>query len=267
MQPFIDKNIFYYSSPVSENITFPEKNDALISEVPVALVYNDISHTVMMASPQDLEDFALGFSLTEGIIESPQEIYGMDVVEVCNGIEVQIELSSRRFAQLKEHRRTLTGRTGCGICGSEQISQVYKNVAPLAVNLQFSVNQLDDCLQQLNRAQSLGQKTGASHAAAFFNAQGEMLAIREDVGRHVALDKLLGWHAKANKPQGFILVSSRASYEMVQKTLSAGVEMLVALSAATDLAVTMAEKYQLTLLGFTRLGKANIYSVPERLKA
>ena len=246
-------------------IIVTERQDTLAKEVPVALVYNDIAHTVMMCSPRDLEDFAMGFSLTEGIIDKPADIYGIDIEEVCNGMEARIELATRCFVALKDHRRTLTGRTGCGICGAEQIQQVYKNVAKLDRTLTFNVRQFDTCLQQLYEAQELGKQTGSTHAAAFFSAEGKLLAIREDVGRHVALDKLLGWHAKADKPQGFIVVTSRASYEMVQKTVSCGIEMLVAISAATDLAVQMAEQYNLTLVGFAREGRATIYSSKERL--
>ena len=247
------------------DIIATERQDTLAKEVPVALVYNDIAHTVMMCSPRDLEDFSMGFSLTEGIIDKPADIYGIDIEEVCNGMEARIELATRCFVALKDHRRTLTGRTGCGICGAEQIQQVYKNVAKLDRTLTFNVRQFDTCLQQLYEAQELGKQTGSTHAAAFFSTEGKLLAIREDVGRHVALDKLLGWHAKADKPQGFIVVTSRASYEMVQKTVSCGIEMLVAISAATDLAVQMAEQYNLTLVGFAREGRATIYSGKERL--
>ncbi|MFC2436606.1 MAG: formate dehydrogenase accessory sulfurtransferase FdhD [Aggregatibacter sp.] len=247
------------------DIIVTERQDTLAKEVPVALVYNDIAHTVMMCSPRDLEDFAMGFSLTEGIIDKPADIYGIDIEEVCNGMEARIELATRCFVALKDHRRTLTGRTGCGICGAEQIQQVYKNVTKLDRTLTFHTHQFDTCLQQLYEAQELGKQTGSTHAAAFFSAEGKLLAIREDVGRHVALDKLLGWHAKADKPQGFIVVTSRASYEMVQKTVSCAIEMLVAISAATDLAVQMAEQYNLTLVGFAREGRATIYSGKERL--
>ena len=253
------------SATSDSDIIVTERQDTLAKEVPVALVYNDIAHTVMMCSPRDLEDFAMGFSLTEGIIDKPADIYGIDIEEVCNGIEARIELATRCFVALKDHRRTLTGRTGCGICGAEQIQQVYKNVAKLDRTLTLNVRQFDTCLQQLYDAQELGKQTGSTHAAAFFTVDGKLLAIREDVGRHVALDKLLGWHANADKPQGFIVVTSRASYEMVQKTVSCGIEMLVAISAATDLAVQMAEQYNLTLVGFAREGRATIYSGKERL--
>ena len=253
------------SATSDSDIIVTERQDTLAKEIPVALVYNDIAHTVMMCSPRDLEDFAMGFSLTEGIIDKPADIYGIDIEEVCNGMEARIELATRCFVALKDHRRTLTGRTGCGICGAEQIQQVYKNVAKLDRTLTFNIRQFDTCLQQLYEAQELGKQTGSTHAAAFFSVEGKLLAIREDVGRHVALDKLLGWHAKADKPQGFIVVTSRASYEMVQKTVSCGIEMLVAISAATDLAVQMAEQYNLTLIGFAREGRATIYSGKERL--
>ena len=253
------------TKPIGNSITVSEKQDSLAKEVPVALVYNGISHTVMMCSPRDLDDFAMGFSLTEDIINKPADIYGIDIEEVCNGIEARIELATRCFVALKDHRRTLTGRTGCGICGAEQIQQVYKNIAKLDRTLTVNAAQLDSCLQKLYDAQELGKQTGSTHAAGFFSIAGELLAIREDVGRHVALDKLLGWHAKAGKPRGFLLVTSRASYEMVQKTVSCGIEMLIAMSAATDLAVQMAEQYDLTLVGFAREGRATVYSGKERL--
>ena len=253
------------TKPIGNSITVSEKQDSLAKEVPVALVYNDISHTVMMCSPRDLDDFAMGFSLTEGIIDKPADIYGIDIEDVCNGMEARIELATRCFVVLKDHRRTLTGRTGCGICGAEQIQQVYKNIAKLDRTLTVNAAQLDSCLQKLYDAQELGKQTGSTHAAGFFSIAGELLAIREDVGRHVALDKLLGWHAKAGKPRGFLLVTSRASYEMVQKTVSCGIEMLIAMSAATDLAVQMAEQYDLTLVGFAREGRATVYSGKERL--
>ena len=192
MHWIIQKTInFFKKTPENSTALLVEKQDSLAAEVPVSLVYNGIAHTVMMCSPQDLEDFALGFSLAEGIIEKKADIYGIDVVEVCNGIEVQIELSSRQFVALKDYRRTLTGRTGCGICGTEQISQVYKKLPKLDRTFQFNLNLLDGCLAQLQANQTLGKETGATHAAAFFDLSGNLLAIREDVGRHVALDKLI----------------------------------------------------------------------------
>lgn len=145
------------------------------------------------------------------------------------------------------------------------MEQVIKKLPKTDRTLHFELNLLDDCLAKLQQAQSLGKQTGSTHAVAFFSAQGELLAIREDVGRHVALDKLLGWHAKSGRPQGFVVSTSRASYEMVQKTAICGIEMLVAISAATDLAVRTAKDTALTLIGFARTGRATVYTGTERL--
>ncbi|MCK1970622.1 formate dehydrogenase accessory sulfurtransferase FdhD [Franconibacter sp. IITDAS19] len=239
--------------------------DWLAEEVPVALVYNGISHVVMMASPKDLELFALGFSLSEGIIESSQEIYGMDVEKGCNGIEVQIELSSRRFMGLKERRRAMAGRTGCGVCGVEQLNEIGRPVAPLPFTQTFPLSLLDNALRQLNDFQPVGQLTGCTHAAAWINADGAVPGGHEDIGRHVALDKLLGRRAREGWREGAAMVSSRASYEMVQKSAMCGVEILFAVSAATTLAVEVAERCNLTLVGFAKPGRATIYTHPQRL--
>lgn len=241
--------------------------DFLAEEVPVALVYNGISHVVMMASPKDLDLFAIGFSLSEGIIEHPQEIYGMDVVQACNGLEVQIELSSRRFMGLKERRRALAGRTGCGVCGVEQLNDIGKPVVPLPFTQTFNLANLNKALEHLNDVQPIGQLSGCTHAAAWVLASGDIVGGHEDVGRHVALDKLLGRRARESEiwQQGAALVSSRASYEMVQKSAMCGVEILFAVSAATTLAVEVAERCNLTLVGFCKPGRATIYTHPQRL--
>ncbi|TXU03746.1 formate dehydrogenase accessory sulfurtransferase FdhD [Enterobacter hormaechei] len=241
--------------------------DYLAEEVPVALVYNGISHVVMMASPKDLELFAIGFSLSEGIIAHPQEIYGMDVVQACNGLEVQIELSSRRFMGLKERRRALAGRTGCGVCGVEQLNDIGKPIVPLPFTQTFNLAHLDRALEHLNDVQPIGQLSGCTHAAAWVLPSGSLAGGHEDVGRHVALDKLLGRRARESNvwQQGAALVSSRASYEMVQKSAMCGVEILFAVSAATTLAVEVAERCNLTLVGFCKPGRATIYTHPQRL--
>ena len=225
--------------------------DEVAEEVPVALVYNGISHVVMMASPKDLEYFALGFSLSEGIIESPRDIFGMDVVPSCNGLEVQIELSSRRFMGLKERRRALAGRTGCGVCGVEQLNDIGKPVQPLPFTQTFDLNKLDDALRHLNDFQPVGQLTGCTHAAAWMLPSGELVGRRSQEGE--------SWQ------QGAVLVSSRASYEMVQKSAMCGVEILFAVSAATTLAVEVAERCNLTLVGFCKPGRATVYTHPQRL--
>jgi len=248
------------------HLSQPEE-DWLAEEVPVALVYNGISHVVMMASPKDLEAFALGFSLSEGIIESAQEIYGVDVTSNCHGIEVNIELSNRRFAGLKERRRAMAGRTGCGVCGIEQLDDLFRPLTPLPFTQTFNLANLDNALNHLKSVQTIGQVTGCTHAAAWLNPQGEFLGGCEDVGRHVALDKLLGVRSKhPHWRAGAALVSSRASYEMVQKSAMCGVEILFAVSAATTLAVEVAERCNLTLVGFSKPGRATVYTHAQRLR-
>ncbi len=242
------------------------EQDWLAEEVPVALVYNGISHVVMMATPGDLEAFALGFSLSEGIIERPTDIFGMDVVAGCHGIEVQIELASRRFMALKEQRRAMAGRTGCGVCGVEQLEQIGKPLQPLPFSQTFDLANLDAGLAQLRDFQPIGNLTGCTHAAAWMSPQGSLLGGCEDVGRHVALDKLLGHRSQQAWQQGAVLVSSRASYEMVQKSAMCGVEILFAASAATQLAVEVAARCNLTLVGFSKPGRATIYTHPQRVR-
>ena len=244
------------------------QQDELAEEVPVALVYNGISHVVMMASPKDLEWFAIGFSLSEGIIENRSEIYGIDVVQACNGLQVHIELSSRRFMALKERRRALAGRTGCGVCGVEQLNDVGKPIAPLPFTQTFQLNCLDMALEHLNDVQQIGRLTGCTHSSVWLTSDGKLVGGHEDVGRHVALDKLLGRRATEGDEwhQGAVLVSSRASYEMVQKAAMCGVEILFAVSAATTLAVEVAERCNLTLVGFCKPGRATIYTHPQRLQ-
>ncbi|MEB7601702.1 formate dehydrogenase accessory sulfurtransferase FdhD [Raoultella terrigena] len=251
-----------------DNLQHPQ-SDELAEEVPVALVYNGISHVVMMASPGDLQRFAVGFSLSEGIIENRAEIYGMDVVQECNGLAVRIELSSRRFMGLKERRRALAGRTGCGVCGVEQLNDIGRPVRPLPFTQTFNLANLDRALEHLNDVQPIGRITGCTHAAAWVRPSGQLAGGHEDVGRHVALDKLLGRRVEEGNDwqNGAALVSSRASYEMVQKAAMCGVEILFAVSAATALAVEVAERCNLTLVGFCKPGRATIYTHPQRIIA
>lgn len=251
-----------------DNLQHPQP-DELAEEVPVALVYNGISHVVMMASPGDLQRFAVGFSLSEGIIENRSEIYGMDVVQECNGLTVRIELSSRRFMGLKERRRALAGRTGCGVCGVEQLNDIGRPVRPLPFTQTFNLANLDRALEHLNDVQPIGRITGCTHAAAWVRPSGQLAGGHEDVGRHVALDKLLGRRVEEGNDwqNGAALVSSRASYEMVQKAAMCGVEILLAVSAATALAVEVAERCNLTLVGFCKPGRATIYTHPQRIIA
>ncbi len=240
--------------------------DCVAEEVPVAMIYNGISHAVMLASPQDLEDFALGFSLAEGILSSPKALYGIEVVQQESGIELRMDIANASFSQLKDRRRSMTGRTGCGLCGAESLVQALR--LPELVNESKEMFESAAVLRALNSAfsqQLLQAKTGATHASFWVKSSGEITMVREDVGRHNALDKLLGARAKQEAGSGFVLTTSRASYEMVQKVAVAGVAMLVAISAPTGLAIRVAEQCGITLIGFARGEQFVVYTHPERL--
>lgn len=241
--------------------------DVVAEEVPVALIYNGISHAVMLATPRDLEDFALGFSLAEGILSHPKELYGIETVTQSAGIELRMEIATERFHQLKEKRRSMTGRTGCGLCGAESLAQALR--FPGAVNLSqqtFSPAAILKALTEASKNQPLQAETGATHASFWVSSEGEVELVREDVGRHNALDKLLGAKARSDNKSGFVLTTSRASYEMVQKSAVAGVAMLVAISAPTGLAIRMAEQCGITLVGFARPEQYVVYTHPQRIK-
>lgn len=241
--------------------------DWVAEEVPVALVYNGVSHAVMLATPNDLEDFARGFSCTEGIADSPAQIYGIEVQREERGIRIELEIASSCFARLKERRRSLAGRTGCGLCGTDSLEQAVRAPVPLTGAQHFRAAEVSAALGQMRERQLLLGVTGASHAAAWCTAAGEIVLLREDVGRHNALDKLVGALLREGRAAsaGFIVVSSRASYEMVQKTASAGVSLLAAVSGVTGLAIDVADSCGVTLLGFARGADLSVYSHPERI--
>jgi len=239
----------------------------LIEEVPVALVYNGISHAVMLASPGDLEDFALGFSLSEGILQALGELYDCEVVSVAEGIEVRLEIASERLVALQARRRSLAGRTGCGLCGVESLQAAVREPAPVASRVLLPASAIQRVLADLGGRQPLHRATGAAHAAAWATNDGTLRVVREDVGRHNALDKLIGALAKQrfDPAAGFVVVTSRASYEMVQKTAAAGIGLLAAVSAPTAYAARLAEAANLTLVGLARPGRLTAYSHPEQL--
>ena len=242
------------------------QDDILAEEVAVALVYNGISHVVMMCTPDALEAFAIGFSLSEGIIDRPEQIYGISLTTHRLGIEVHIELASSCFMALKQHRRTLAGRTGCGLCGTEQLDMLSQPKQHLPYTQTLALSSLDIALKQLKDLQPIGRQTACTHVAGWLDISGKVQAGYEDIGRHVALDKLLGARATAEwGSAGGVLISSRASYEMVQKAISCGVEILCAASAATQRAVDIAQEYGLTLVGFSRGTRAIIYTHPQRI--
>jgi FdhD protein len=233
--------------------------DWLAEETPVALVYNGLAHVVMMCTPQQLEDFAIGFSLTEGIAGCAGDLYDIEVRPVANGVEVHIELASDRFVLLKERRRQMAGRTGCGLCGVEQLEQVARPAPPVSRRQRLNAVDLQTALAGLAARQPLAGATGATHAAAWIGAAGALALVREDVGRHVALDKLIGALAREPRGDGALLVTSRASFEMVQKAAHAGIEIVAAVSAPTAMALDMARQCDVTLLGFVRPGRVNVY--------
>ena len=241
--------------------------ETVAEEVPVALVYNGISHAVMLATPQDLEDFALGFSLSECIVGRPGEIHDLEIIERDNGIEVQMQLSAERSHLIKEHRRTLSGRTGCGLCGMESLDQLAKRVATVRSSAVLSEDALPCALSALQGMQHLFHLTGAVHAAAWCDFNGEIDLVREDVGRHNALDKLIGSLASQRKAfdGGFVLMTSRASYEIVQKAAAVGIAVVAAVSAPTGMAVRVAIESGVTLVGFVRGERHCVYSHPERV--
>jgi FdhD protein len=246
-----------------------QQADDVIEEVPVALSYNGISHAVMLATPADLEDFALGFSVCEGIVAGVNEIHDLDIQPGCDGIVIDMQIAQPRFIALKERRRSLAGRTGCGLCGVESLAQLGKPSfpSPEVSGKILSVLHIDEALRQLAHWQPLREQTGASHAAAWVDGAGHIQFAREDAGRHNALDKLAGALLRRGDTlsEGFILVSSRASYEMVQKAAAIGSGALVAVSAPTALAVRTAEAAGMLLVGFARPGQLVAYSHAERL--
>ncbi|MBI4986381.1 MAG: formate dehydrogenase accessory sulfurtransferase FdhD [Rhodocyclales bacterium] len=244
-------------------------SDAVADEVPIALEYNGIGHVVMLASPTDLEDFALGFSLTEGIVAAVGEVYDVEVAPGTAGIAVRLTIAAARCAGLKERRRNLAGRTGCGLCGAESLDQVFRPLAPVTSPLRLRVATLHEALARSGQRQRLQRLTGATHAAFWLRADGEIDCVREDVGRHNALDKLIGALAAQHCDfgAGAALITSRASYEMVQKAAAVGIGLVAAVSAPTALAVRMAESLNLTLVGFARAADHVVYAHPERLIA
>ena len=244
-----------------------EIDDWLSEEVPVALEFNGISHAVMLATPMDLEDFALGFGLSEGLFDSPADLFDCEVDACPEGLTVHMAVSSRSFARLKERRRTLAGRTGCGLCGTESLSQVLR--PPPAVTAAQPVRSaaIAQAMDGMRERQVLSHATGATHAAAWCSPGGLVRVLREDVGRHNALDKLVGAlaHAGIEAGAGFIVVTSRASVEMVQKAAVAGAPLLAAISAPTLLAVDTARRAGMCLVGLARQGNLVVYAHPQHL--
>ena len=244
-----------------------EPADSIVAaEVPVALVYNGRPHVVMMCTPQDLEDFATGFTVTEGIADA-RDVRRVDVVRYSRGIEVQLEIPADAAERLASRGRTLTGRTGCGLCGVEVIEEALRETRPVHSSATFQRSSLWNAGESLRVHQPLNNKTNAIHAAAWCSPDGEPRVVREDVGRHNAVDKVIGAMARAGSDAtaGFLVVTSRASYELVQKSAAAGIPLLAAVSRPTALAVQLAQEAGITLVGLLRGHGANVYSHPARI--
>jgi FdhD protein len=246
---------------------YERREDFIAEEVPISLIYNQIPHVVMLATPTNLEEFALGFSITEGIIKSPHELLSARVYNRSNGIEVQLKIPEHRFDCLSDKGRNLTGRTGCGLCGASTLQQAIRQPNTVKGELSVSAEDLRSALFDLCNHQKLNHITGAVHAAAWVVPGQGISDIREDVGRHNALDKLIGCLLRNNKDlsSGFIIITSRASYEMVQKTAWVGISLLAAISAPTGLAIRLANETGLTLIGFARDDQHVVYTHPRRL--
>jgi len=241
--------------------------EQVVEETPVAIVYNGIPHVVMMATPGDLEDFALGFSITEELLRSPADLQSLQVVKYGQGIEIQATVSPECETTIASRNRRLTGRTGCGICGVDSIEGVLKQLHPVSSSATVTPAAVENACRTLVGHQTLNSAAGAVHAAGWASLEGEVQLAREDVGRHNALDKLIGaMLGRGVDPRsGFIVVTSRASFEMVQKATVFGASLLAAISGPTGLAVRIAEHAGLTLVGFARPGRLTVYTHGDRV--
>ncbi|MGB6008594.1 formate dehydrogenase accessory sulfurtransferase FdhD [Castellaniella sp.] len=243
--------------------------DAIACEQAVALEYNGIAHATLLASPLHVRELALGFSFTEGIIRDAADVLDMDIETTPLGLIARVTILNSRLHALKQRRRHLAGSTGCGLCGVEGLSQIPRDLPSLPRPARpWRQAAVERALGQLRRGQPLHNLTGATHAAAWADPEGALAWIFEDVGRHNALDKLIGHLLlqPVDRSQGFVVVSSRASFEMVQKAHAAGIGALIAVSAPTTLAVQLAQAAPMMLAGFARDGRFTLYSHPDYLE-
>ena len=241
-------------------------SDMVAEEVPVALLYNGEPYAVMLASPIDLQDFGVGFSVSEGLVESAADIERVDVQETLAGLELRIALRAQP-ARLHASARALPGYAGCGLCGVRQLEEAVRWPAPVQSQARTTLASVHRAVEAMPEAQALHHLTGATHAAGWFSLDGQLLLLREDIGRHNALDKLIGAIAGSglDPAQGLLVMTSRASCELLQKAGTAGIGILAAISAPTALAISIAESANITLLGFVRGRQQVIYSHPWRV--
>jgi len=235
------------------------------NEVPVAIEYNCVTFAVMMASPSDLTDFTYGFSLTEGIIKAEKDIIYAQIKKAPNGLVAAIEINAKAFNNLEKYNRALSGRTGCGLCGVDKLEQAVKPLGKIISNFKVKAKQVHKSMQGIKSHQRLNKETGALHAAAFVNEDGQIIAVREDVGRHNALDKLIGhlMRKKIDPTKGCALITSRCSFEMVQKCAIIGIPVIAAVSATTGLAIDLAKQAGISIIAFARKGSMNIVTDTE----
>jgi FdhD protein len=236
-------------------------------EVPVALVINHVPFAVMLATPADLEDFALGFLLTEGLLRDASQLHALESNCSEQGISLHLRVAASAFAALKARRRQLAGRTGCGLCGVEDLAQVERALPRLGAARPVAARALCRAAEDLQRCQPFHAATGGVHAAAWSDADGRILCVREDIGRHNALDKLVGAlvQERVDFAEGFAVITSRASFEMVQKSATVGIRLLAAISAPTGMAIRAAERSGVTLAAFVRGDRYTLYSDPWRV--
>lgn len=255
---------FYVTRVKQDNASVIEDN--IIEETPIAISYNGISHAVMMATPTDIAYFAKGFSLSEGIIPDLSALYDLEINHYEEGIDVQMHISTQAFVALKQHRRTMEGRTGCGLCGIESLQQLNKPLKKTQPADPTWLNTLTTVYKRLKQHQPINQVTGAAHAAAWVE-NGEIIVSFEDVGRHNALDKLLGYLLtnQLNNSQGFVFMTSRASYELVRKCTQCDIRLLATISAPTTQAIKLANESGLTLTSFCRDNGYTLYTQPQSL--
>lgn len=246
-----------------------ERIDGIAEETAIALVYNGQPHAVMMATPLDLQDFALGFSLSEGIIGDAAELLDVQTIALEQGVQLSLRIPPQRHEALMQRPRGLEGRSSCGVCGTRHIADVLRAPRHAAAGFVVEPVALRRALGELREQQPLNALTGAVHAAAWATPDGAIQLLREDVGRHNALDKLIGALALENRQAsgGFAVLTSRASYEMVLKSASAGIALVVAISAPTSLAIDLADEAGITLVGFARDDRCTVYTRPARVRS
>jgi FdhD protein len=242
--------------------------DRVAEEEPVALTYQRTPHVVMLATPANLEDLGVGFTLSEAVVNGADEIKSVELVHEDGSFEVRIGIAGERFAALLQRQRNLTGRTGCGLCGAETIEQAIRHPPPVGRGPTVSLTELHQTLTELQARQQLNALTGSVHAAAWALPGKGIQLVREDVGRHNALDKVIGALTRAGVDctAGYVVITSRASYEMVQKAATVGIALLAAVSAPTALAIRLAQKAHVTLVGFARAHRHVVYAHPQRLQ-